>query len=205
MNKNDKKPFAALLAGLAEAFDVALSPSRIEIYFNALSDMSLEQVQEAGSHLARSSRFFPKPVDFREAVLPDAEAQALHAYDKVAEASKAIGAYSSVSFGDPVIHKIIDSLGGWVDVCSRPADAEKEKWWKKEFERMYRLYAGQQGWVAPYVARGLHDKENEQKGLPAGQVVSIGEGERLVLTEGYDVCQPNDTNMAKFKEIAENG
>lgn len=190
MNKNDKKRFAVILAGIAETFEVTLSETRIGIYFEALSDMSLGQVQEAGSHLARSSRYFPKPVDFREAVLPDAEAQALHAYDKVANMSKEIGAYSSVSFGDPVIHKIIDSLGGWVEVCSRPADAEKEKWWKKEFERMYRLYAGQQGWVAPYVARGLHDKENEQKGLSAGQAVSIGE---------------NDTNMAKFKEIAENG
>ena len=60
MNKNDKKRFAVILAGIAETFEVTLSETRIGIYFEALSDMSLGQVQEAGSHLARSTGF-PKP------------------------------------------------------------------------------------------------------------------------------------------------
>ena len=55
MNKNDKKRFAVILAGIAETFEVTLSETRIGIYFEALSDMSLGQVQEAGSHLARST------------------------------------------------------------------------------------------------------------------------------------------------------
>lgn len=184
MQKKDKKQFDVILLGLAEFYEKTLSDMSLSIYFEALDDMSLEQVKQAAGLLARTSKFFPKPCEFRDTVLPDLEAQAALAYDKVNNATKSIGAYKSVVFDDPVIHVVLQSLGGWVEVCGRPADTEKEKWWRKEFERLYRLYSGRNDITTLPVLGGISDKENGNKGLPLEPAVEVGDKEKIKALKG---------------------
>lgn len=76
MQRSDSLAFAQLLAGLAETFDVALTPTRTELYFRALEDLPLAAVREAVSGAIRDGRFFPKPAELRARVEPNLGDQA---------------------------------------------------------------------------------------------------------------------------------
>lgn len=70
MTRRDAKAFAVLMAGLAETFDLALTPTRTELYFTALEDLAIDQVEEAVRQAVRAGRFFPKPAELRARVEP---------------------------------------------------------------------------------------------------------------------------------------
>lgn len=145
MENKDFKNFCKDLAGLGEMFGKQINDTLYELYWEFLKDLSLEDFNRAANILARTSKFFPRPVEFREQVLPDITVRASLAYNKIHNAFISAGAYSTVIFDDAVIHAVIDNLGGWVKYCNLTDD--EVKWWRKDFERLYRdMY--------PLVARG---------------------------------------------------
>jgi len=139
MNNSDREEFDAVIIAMAELFDRKMSAIQLDLYFEALKDMSLEDFRKSANTVARTCKFFPKPVEFREQIIVGVDAQATLALDKVQEAFWSAGVYKSVVFDDPVIHAVIDHLGGWVKYCNTP-DHEL-KWWKKDFEKKYSHYA----------------------------------------------------------------
>jgi len=48
------------------------------------------------------------------------------------------GAYRSVQFDDPIIHKVIESMGGWVNFCM--TQYKDLPWKEKEFIKYYASY-----------------------------------------------------------------
>ena len=46
-----------------------------------------------------------------------------------------IGNYGSVEFDDPVIHSVIEAMGGWVQFQN--VHVNEWKWRRTEFERLY--------------------------------------------------------------------
>jgi putative component of membrane protein insertase Oxa1/YidC/SpoIIIJ protein YidD len=62
---------------------------------------------------------------------------------KVVNAITDIGPYKSVVFDDPVTQAVIESYGGWPDVCEECSNREKTKWFKIHFKNTYRAYARQ--------------------------------------------------------------
>ena len=143
--KTDYQNFLKLLTALGELFDKKLSDTLYELYWEALKDLPFEDFSRAANILGRSSKFFPKPVEFRELLMPDISAQAALAYRKVEEAFIKAGIYKAVIFDDPVIHAVMDNLGGWIHYCNLPED--EVKWYRKEFEKHYANFA-------PLVATG---------------------------------------------------
>jgi hypothetical protein len=108
------------------------------------------------------------------------------AYDKVEEAFYGAGVYQTVIFDDTVIHKVIESLGGWIAYCEQP---EKDvKWWKKDFERLYKQYAplvaaGQL--EAPKQLFGQHAINNVDEKEWIDRPALIGDHEKIrELTDG---------------------
>ena len=157
MEEREYNSFAEVLTALAELFDTELSASKVRLYFEALRDLSLEEVRHAGNLIARLSKFFPRPADFREYVEPDLETRASIAWSKVERAFWRAGIHRSVVFDDPVIHAVMDALGGWTRYCNLPED--RVVWWRKDFERLYRLYSPlvRSGrLIPPVVLHGLH-------------------------------------------------
>jgi hypothetical protein len=63
------KAVAVRLNALAVAVEVSLTPERISLYLHALSDLPPEKVAAALESMVKTSRFFPKIVEIREAVL----------------------------------------------------------------------------------------------------------------------------------------
>jgi hypothetical protein len=127
------------MAVLAEIFDQGQEPSEIKIalYFTALSDYEIEVIERAVSAIIKSRVYpaFPKPGEIIQEIEGSKENQAIGAWGRVVDAIKYTGPYQSVNFGDPIIHAVIDFMGGW------PATGDwlesEMKWKQKEFERLY--------------------------------------------------------------------
>ena len=105
--------FTKILTGLAAMFDKPLTELLRDMYFGALQDLTIEQINNAGNQLARTATFFPKPVEFRNAINGNQDEAAIAAWKKVLKAKSKAGQYQSVKFDDPVIHSVIKLMGGW--------------------------------------------------------------------------------------------
>lgn len=141
MTDQDRDRFEGILIGLAEIFDKQLSEGQLDLYFGALSDMSIEDVVQAGNILARSVKFFPKPVEFRESMAINTDDMAAIAYAKFAKGCHQTPSKTLI-FDDPIIHAVIVNLGGWNDeLYDRWANIKDEVWLRKDFERLYQTYA----------------------------------------------------------------
>ena len=144
MTDRDKFAFTAYLTGLGEIFDVQLSQSRIDLYFAALRDMSLETIKARCNFVGRTGLFFPKPIEIRNALQISAQDQALLAFDSVIAAIECHGYYVSVEFQDGVIGPVITALGGWGKVVDW--ETKDREWHRKEFVRLYVIYAARGPW-----------------------------------------------------------
>lgn len=91
------------------------------IYFNALAQkMNLQQFKVAlSAHLADEDRcpFFPKPGEIISQHKSIAGTAGREAWMRVINAVRLIGKNRSVTFDDPRIHVVIQSMGGWVHLC----------------------------------------------------------------------------------------
>lgn len=211
MENRQFKDFCKALAGLGEMFNKPISDTLYELYWESLKDLSFPDFNRAANVLARTAKFFPRPVEFREQVLPDVSAQAALAYEKVERAFVQAGIYKSVVFDDPVTHAVIENLGGWVKY-NRLTD-EESKWWRKDFEKRYQELAPlvvQGKIVAPLMLPGLFAGEGtatEQAKTP----VLIGDSTKILawtkevkaLKEQNDGFKKVKKEMPKLSELCE--
>lgn len=77
MVKTDHTDFAALMAGLGETYGTTLSDERIRIYWMALKDLSLEEINRNATTHIRTNKFFPKPCELRGESEEQLERQAM--------------------------------------------------------------------------------------------------------------------------------
>jgi hypothetical protein len=131
----DRAKFSEFMSIITEMFDRKLSKLLAEIYWKALIPFSDAQCIGAFDEIIISSRFFPKPVDIIEIIQGTQSNQATEAWLQVAETLRRVGTYRSVKFNNPVIHSIVNAMGGWVQMGGITVD--EEKWKQKEFERLY--------------------------------------------------------------------
>lgn len=162
MTRKDMPEFTKVLTGLAGMFEKQLSELVRDMYFDALSDLSIEQIKEIGRGLARTSTFFPKPVDFRNALAGDTDTKAVSAWEKVIKAKSTVGSYGSVKFDDAIIHSVLSMMGGWVAVC-RLEGFDTEKWQRHEFEKSYKALS-KTNMQHPEHLLGAEDIDNKAKG-----------------------------------------
>lgn len=178
--ETDIDRFNILILSIAELYGKEPTEMTLSLYYNALEDLEYEDIHRVANILARTSKFFPKPVEFREHIVPDLDTEVSLALDKVEKAFYGAGVYQTVIFDDPVIHKVIESLGGWVDYCELP---EKEvKWWKKDFEKLYKQYAPRIATgelTAPKQLLGQHAVNNVDKPEWVDRPALIGDQKKI--------------------------
>lgn len=162
MTKQDMPVFTEILDFLAEGLGTDMTAVKYRFYFAALSDLSLEDIKLAANQIARTATFFPKPVDFRNALAGDVDTKAVMAWEKVMKAKSSVGSYGSVEFDDPVIHSVISMMGGWVAVC-RMEEFDSEKWQRIEFEKSYKALS-KTNMQHPEYLLGASDTDNKAKG-----------------------------------------
>ena len=163
MTLSERENFDKILIAMAEIYETTLSEERLSLYFEALKDMSFEEFKAAANKVARTTRFFPKPVDFREAVSMSVDDKALQALTKLEDTMKHIGQYRSVAFDDKAIHGVVEALGGW-EACCVMHEADW-KWKRKEFIELYKVFVAN---PRPYPEKliGFHERINIFNGHP---------------------------------------
>ena len=120
MNQNDLAAFTDLLTMVSALYRTPLSRKSLELYWDILRCFEWQEVKTAfQTHLTDpdSGQYFPKPADVVRHLRGNSETQALRAWGKVEEAIRNIGCYASVVFDDPIIHVVIEEMGGWIRLC----------------------------------------------------------------------------------------
>lgn len=137
MKKSDLEEFAWLVEALAAAFGREADEALVTGYWLGLKDLELADVEAAITRAMRECEHMPRPVELRRGAghigVPE---RAVIAFGAVARAIRNHGHRASVSFDDPLVNAAVRNLGGWSRVCSLPSE-EFEKWWRKDFERVY--------------------------------------------------------------------
>jgi hypothetical protein len=134
----DEIKFKEYMTLICELHDKVLSDMMKDLYWKVLDPFMDEQCEAAFKEIIYSSKFFPKPVDFLEILKGKKTDRATEAWIEVLGAVKHIGNYESVRFADPVIHSVLQVMGGWERLASTLL-TDEEKWKQKEFERLYQV------------------------------------------------------------------
>lgn len=140
--KNEVK-FKEYMTLLCELHDRVLSDMMKDLYWKILEPFTDEQCEKAFKEIIYSSRFFPKPADFKEVLCGKVKNVATMRWIDVFNAVGRVGHYASVKFADPVIHSVINAMGGWPQLCMMTND--EAKWKQKEFERLYEVISEREG------------------------------------------------------------
>jgi Domain of unknown function (DUF6475) len=139
MQLEDEQKFVILITGIADYYAKELSVSAINLYWEGLRSYDFEAIERAlWQHTQNpdSGQFMPKIADVTKVLQGRTEDQAQLAWSKVDRAVRQIGIYTDVAFDDPIIHRVVADMGGWVPMCSHDDDG-----WPfvaKEFITRYR-------------------------------------------------------------------
>ena len=131
----DKTKFSEFMTIIAEMFEKTPSKAILEVYWKSIGPYSDDDCVKAFNEIIVKSRFFPKPVDIIETIRGTGTNRATGAWIKVLGTLRGVGSYQSVQFDDPVIHSVIETMGGWPEMGNLLVD--DEKWKQREFEKLY--------------------------------------------------------------------
>ena len=175
MNSNDHKKFAEVMAILSEVFDngKTVSKLKVDIYFKALQAHDIDLIRAAVHRMVMERVYptFPKPAEIIKFITGDVQDIALLAWTKVIKAVARTGNYYSVRFSDPVIHAVIEAMGGWIKFGTFRED--EMIWKQKEFERYYGIMRKLS--KHPSYLPGICETQNSYLGIDHdSEIVRIG-------------------------------
>lgn len=176
MHANDKKRFATLLSGIADYYGKELSNGVISLYWQGLLNYDIEAIEKAlWDHTQNpdNGQFMPKIADITRAMQGRTQDQAAIAWSKVDQAVRRVGTYQDVAFDDPIIHRVIADMGGWIWFGNQVED--EWPFVARNFENRYRGYR-LRGEVPDYqpVLLGMANAHNQQEGFKKNPPILIG-------------------------------
>lgn len=185
MQPTEQAKFAAMLLAAAEMYGKTLSDGVIEIYWQTLQGYELADLQRAfQAHFVNpdTGQFFPKPADIVRMIEGSTQSAAAVAWSKVEEAVKHVGTYRDVVFDDPLIHRVIQDLGGWIQLGTKTLDE-----WPfigNDFQNRYRAYR-QRRVVPEYPPKliGQANGHNSSHGFALEPPAYVGNRDRCALIE----------------------
>lgn len=195
MQPADKKPFGELITGVYEFYNKPCSVFTLDVWWQAMRPFDFSAVRQALSqHCVNPDvgQFLPRPADVVKYLRGSTEDGAMRAWSKVERATQSVGRYQTVVFDDPVIHQVIQDMGGWIALCNTtPKEAPFKA---KEFQTRYRGYR-LQGGVNKYPAKliGVVEHENAAEGHTIPTPVYIGDTQQAVLVYQQGSDQPTLT------------
>lgn len=209
MKANDYAQMCALVNAACEYYGKpALSDNALKIYFNGLKHLTIEQVRDGlSAHVGNpdNGQFMPKVADILRGAVGDGESLADAAWARVYAAIGNEGGYQSVGFDDPLIHVVVQMMGGWVKLCAM--DNEAIKWAGKDFVRMYRGFVGKPLPEYPRYLPGLAEIDNSARGYKCEPPKLLGDYDkaRLVFEGGSDKPALPSRSMAVSETLRQLG
>ena len=154
MTENDRPAFAHLMFALGEAFGEVISEARLEIYFQALSDLTIAQVRTAATVHLKGQKFFPRVAELREATAGSVDDRAELAWTQLLTEVRRCGyaAYLPGPDGNPANppqflddaakRTALEMFGGWRALCDKlPPGGPELLGCAKQFKATYRALA----------------------------------------------------------------
>lgn len=148
MKNEDKRAFFDLMMAAGEVYGREVTQPMAAIYFSALANVSIEQVQEAMmAHMQNpdSGQFFPKPADLIKQMTGTTKQQDAAIEDRAAIAwacierdIRRVGSYGTLKLEDKQALATVKAMGGWQSICQ--TEISKMEWKRKEFIRMYETF-----------------------------------------------------------------
>lgn len=137
MNLENKEQFAFLMAKLETAFFESVSKETVALYFDYLSDLSINQVTRAVDYLIekREKRGFPSIAEIRSATLGSIEYKAVRAWGELLSQT-----YIDIKFADTLIPEVAKIAFGSLQEFYA-GDTRNEMADRAHFIRTYKLIA----------------------------------------------------------------
>lgn len=177
MRTDELSDFADLLAGVMDLYGKPISEFATTVWWEAMRPYDLPAVRLAFSRHVQnpdSGQFAPKPADVIRMLGGTTQDSALRAWAKIDKTVRHVGPYASVAFDDPLIHRVLHDMGGWVGLSSKSED--EWPFVAKEFENRYRGYAMRNERPEyPPVLTGIAEAENVRRGLRSDPPRLIGD------------------------------
>ncbi|SOD42399.1 DUF6475 domain-containing protein [Nitrosovibrio sp. Nv4] len=190
MQTDDFSKFHEGISGVMGFYGKGVSTFALDVWWNALKGYDLAAVVDAfNRHLANpdAGQYAPKPADIIRMLQGSTQDSALRAWAKVDKAVRHVGTYADVVFDDPLIHRVIQDMGGWIGFGTKNED--EWPFVAKEFENRYRGFRVRSE-IPEYPAKlmGIATAHNEKQGFKADAPVLIGNElkARQVLNGGTD-------------------
>ena len=117
-----KTKFTKLFILLSDYYRSELSKAMLMVYWEGLKQYDYAAIEKAAwSHTQNpdeAGRWMPKIADFIKALQGRTVDQASIAWSKVDRAVRTVGTWRDVVFDDPLIHRVISDIGGWIKLGS---------------------------------------------------------------------------------------
>lgn len=178
----DEIKFKEYMLTLGELFDKTITGMINSLYWETLEPFSDAECERAFKEVILKAKFFPKPADLLESLKGTNQDQSAEAWIKLVNGIRSKGPYCSVKFDDPVIHAVIEFMGGWPSTGDWLA--EEMKWKQKEFERLYGIMGKNKSF--PKYLPGLNELANRRNGYEAQEEIALVgsfEPQRLRIAE----------------------
>lgn len=199
MTEQDFAKFRDGLSGVYSFYDKDINDFSLNLWWNALKQFDLNAVIQAfGKHVVNteSGKWLPRPADIIRMLQGSTQDSAMTAWAKVDKAIRHKGSYVDVVFDDPLIHRVINDMGGWIALGQKNDD--EWPFVAREFENRYRGFR-ERNQIPDYptILTGIANHHNERHGLKKESMVFVGDEKEClkVLQNG------NSNNLVKFKEI----
>lgn len=192
MTQDDYEEFSGMVGAITELYGRAASEFAITIWWGALRQHDLAAVRQAFDRHVRNpdtGQFAPKPADLIRMMGGTTQDSALVAWSKVDRALRVVGPYRSVVFDDPLIHRVLVEMGGWVSLGSKT-----EQEWPfvgKEFENRYRGYRmrNERPDYTPVLV-GMAEAQNQRAGFGVEPPMFIGDQVLAAAVMASGTTQP---------------
>lgn len=190
-SKEEKIRFANLLTMLSDYYKSEVSSVVAKLYWEGLRQYDFAAIEQAcwqhTQNPDEAGRWLPRIADLRKILEGSTQDQSAIAWTKVDTAVRTRGSWDDLVFDDPIIHRVVADMGGWVLICSK--DDKEYPFVGKEFQQRYRAYR-QQGQLPDYPARltGIANAHNGAQGQPVLPPILVGDPEqaKMVLKKTID-------------------
>jgi len=178
MQEQDKQKFSTLITEVMAFYRQDVSRFAMSVWWESCKVFDFEQVNRAiNAHATDPERgqFAPKPADVIRVLQGTRTDRSRLAWSKLFDAMQRVGAYQSVAFDDPIIHAVVEDLGGWMKLCR--SEMNDLSYTEHRFCESYRAYANRGGDIGEYPAKlaGQYELDNRQAGKRVAAPILIGD------------------------------
>lgn len=189
MQAVDLCAFSEMLQQVMNYYRRDCTDGLIDLYWEGLQCYELESIKLAiGVHMKdpEEGKFEPRISSIVKIIEGSKSDRAVWAWSFAQEAASSVGAYQDVIFEDPVIHAVIEDMGGWPIFCR--LNEKDLSYHQHRFAVAYRSHASSQavsGLVYPALLSGDRraDDWRSSRGLPPVHPTLIGD--RQICAQVY--------------------